>query len=290
MFCNLWYVSGETVCSLCSFLRIDLFFLVAIIKADEQYETTISFRKETDDCGDIAVDLRNILIIDPAIVRLIWVIFSIAGGAGFWAYIIAWVIIPENPKSSRSEAHMNDKIRVTELDKDEKSFEGEIKVRQEKKGYLIGVILVVLGAIFLANNFLPRLGFTRLWPLIVLAVGVSAFYLAARRNDETLQGNNRIYIISIGIVLFANYNLGLGWGIWLFIWQFWPVVLVLFGLAFFMQVRRISFVAGTLIFSLIFVFFGTGLYLSWTNNYFNSADFQVKNDEVSEQSISNELP
>lgn len=33
--------------------------------------------------------------IDPALVRLLWVIFAIAGGSGILAYIIAWIIIPE---------------------------------------------------------------------------------------------------------------------------------------------------------------------------------------------------
>ena len=35
--------------------------------------------------------------IDPVIVRLLWVIFTFAGGAGLLAYIIAWIIIPEEP-------------------------------------------------------------------------------------------------------------------------------------------------------------------------------------------------
>ncbi len=33
--------------------------------------------------------------IDPTIVRLLWVILILAGGSGIIAYIIAWVIIPE---------------------------------------------------------------------------------------------------------------------------------------------------------------------------------------------------
>ena len=34
--------------------------------------------------------------IDPVIVRLAWVIFTLAGGAGLLAYIIGWIIIPES--------------------------------------------------------------------------------------------------------------------------------------------------------------------------------------------------
>ena len=44
-------------------------------------------------CGGIAEYLN----IDPTIVRLGWVIFSLAGGSGVLAYIIALIIIPENP-------------------------------------------------------------------------------------------------------------------------------------------------------------------------------------------------
>ncbi len=35
--------------------------------------------------------------IDPVIIRLLWVVLSIFGGAGILIYIIAWIIIPEKP-------------------------------------------------------------------------------------------------------------------------------------------------------------------------------------------------
>ncbi len=42
-------------------------------------------------CGGIGEYLN----IDPTVVRLLWVLFSLAGGAGILAYIIAVFIIPE---------------------------------------------------------------------------------------------------------------------------------------------------------------------------------------------------
>ena len=35
--------------------------------------------------------------IDPTLIRLGWVVFSLAGGSGVLAYIIAAIIIPEKP-------------------------------------------------------------------------------------------------------------------------------------------------------------------------------------------------
>ncbi|MCR4568671.1 MAG: PspC domain-containing protein [Pseudobutyrivibrio sp.] len=44
-------------------------------------------------CGGIA----NYFDIDPTVVRLAWVIFTLAGGAGIVAYIIAAIIMEDEP-------------------------------------------------------------------------------------------------------------------------------------------------------------------------------------------------
>jgi len=45
-------------------------------------------------CGGIAEYFN----VDSTLVRLGWVLFALTGGAGIPAYIIAWIIIPRNPK------------------------------------------------------------------------------------------------------------------------------------------------------------------------------------------------
>lgn len=42
-------------------------------------------------CGGIA----NYFDVDPTVVRLIWVIFTLVGGSGLIAYIIAAIIMPD---------------------------------------------------------------------------------------------------------------------------------------------------------------------------------------------------
>lgn len=34
---------------------------------------------------------------DPTFIRLLWVLFILAGGSGILAYIIAWIVIPQHP-------------------------------------------------------------------------------------------------------------------------------------------------------------------------------------------------
>ncbi len=45
-------------------------------------------------CG-VCAGVGEYLNIDPTVIRLLWVIFCIAGGAGVIAYIIAAIIMPE---------------------------------------------------------------------------------------------------------------------------------------------------------------------------------------------------
>ena len=43
-------------------------------------------------CGGIA----NYFDVDPTVIRLIWVIFTLVGGSGLIAYIIAAIIMPDD--------------------------------------------------------------------------------------------------------------------------------------------------------------------------------------------------
>ena len=45
-------------------------------------------------CG-VCAGIGEYLGIDPTVVRLLWIIFSVMGGAGLLAFIVAAIIIPE---------------------------------------------------------------------------------------------------------------------------------------------------------------------------------------------------
>ena len=101
--------------------------------------------------------------IDPTIIRIIAVILALAKGIGLLAYIIAWIIIPQR---------------------------GEGEVVEEKSGahkYLPGLILILLGLVFLLENFIPWLSFGMLWPLILVAIGIALLAKAlSGGKDENL--------------------------------------------------------------------------------------------------------
>lgn len=47
-------------------------------------------------CG-VCTGIAEYFNIDPTIVRLAWLVAFFCAGAGFWAYIIAAIIIPARP-------------------------------------------------------------------------------------------------------------------------------------------------------------------------------------------------
>jgi phage shock protein PspC (stress-responsive transcriptional regulator) len=47
--------------------------------------------------GGVCGGIGEYFGLDPVLVRLGWIIFSIIFGAGILAYLIAWIIIPRNP-------------------------------------------------------------------------------------------------------------------------------------------------------------------------------------------------
>ena len=45
----------------------------------------------------VCTGIANFFHLDPVLIRLIWLLFSLMGGSGILAYIIAAIIIPRNP-------------------------------------------------------------------------------------------------------------------------------------------------------------------------------------------------
>ncbi|MBI4152690.1 PspC domain-containing protein [Candidatus Woesearchaeota archaeon] len=54
--------------------------------------------------GGVCAGIADYFEVDPVLVRLIWVIATLFSmGLGILAYIIAWIIIPEEPKAPKQK-------------------------------------------------------------------------------------------------------------------------------------------------------------------------------------------
>jgi phage shock protein C len=47
--------------------------------------------------GGVCAGLANYLNADPTLIRLLMVLFALAGGPGLLAYLILWIVVPLEP-------------------------------------------------------------------------------------------------------------------------------------------------------------------------------------------------
>ena len=116
--------------------------------------------------GGVCGGLAEYLDIDPVIVRLGVVLLLFAGGAGLLIYILAWIIIPKAPEPSpTTEA-------VSTPTSSSTPSGAETGNKTDSARLLAGLILIILGFIFLFSKFLPWFSFGKLWPLILIVLGI----------------------------------------------------------------------------------------------------------------------
>lgn len=121
---------------------------------------------------------------DPVIIRLIFVITVLAGGAGIIAYIILWIVIPEQNGVSHAQnikAGLENESKREEIKKTAQRAADEVKtaaneIRTTRRGdrsAMGAAILIIVGIILLVGNFVPLFRFAKLWPLIIVVIGLT---------------------------------------------------------------------------------------------------------------------
>ena len=115
--------------------------------------------------------LSDYFTVDPVLIRSLFVVAVLAGGSGFFVYIVLWIITPvEQVVFTQPGEHKMNKENVNDTNK---INEMEDQKRQKNDGNLWGgLILIALGAMFLIDRFVPHVDFGDLWPLILVVIGV----------------------------------------------------------------------------------------------------------------------
>ena len=133
--------------------------------------------------GGVAGGLGEYLDIDPVLIRIAFVVAFFFGGVGIVAYIIAWIIIPEQPRESTMSTPI-DPQQSTVPPQPQPPQPPRPEHRHGHGSIVGGLVLLVIGFLFLAENFLPDFHFGDWWPLILVAIGVGMLYRAIRSNQS----------------------------------------------------------------------------------------------------------
>lgn len=145
----------------------------------ESYNSNRLYRSRDDKmisgvCGGIAEHFN----IDPVWIRLAAIITVFIDGIGLLAYVILWILIPENPNQNKNKKTQAEKIYETQVEPAlKKGFE---KKNKENNGHsFIGIALIIIGALFLIKHVFGFFSSEVFWGLLIIALGIS---LIIRRN------------------------------------------------------------------------------------------------------------
>lgn len=147
------------------------------------------YRSVTDKMiGGVCGGIAEYFDIDPVIVRLVFVLAVIFGGSGILAYIILWIIVPQRPFIITPFNQDKEKEKSPTDSEENKTSSGDFKMSaadvksKNNKSVFAGAFLIVLGVIFLLDNFVPAFHFGDFWPLLLIAFGIAIILKARNQN------------------------------------------------------------------------------------------------------------
>ena len=122
--------------------------------------------------GGVCSGLADFFGVDVALMRIAFVIAFLFASFGFWLYIILWIVLPENGQQSfgqsQGQSPQSESVSVS-------------KSESKVKSIFAGAFIILIGLLFLVNNFIPINWVWKLWPLILVAIGVVMIVTASKK-------------------------------------------------------------------------------------------------------------
>ncbi len=129
--------------------------------------------------GGVAAGLAERFGIDISVMRVILVLGLIfTHGIFFWIYIILWASLPVQYAWQTASADATNASNFNET----------LTNMKKDSNKVWGIILIVLGTIFLLDEWIPEFDFGKFWPLILIAVGG---YIIFRDKDKIDFNNDK---------------------------------------------------------------------------------------------------
>lgn len=128
--------------------------------------------------GGVCGGIGEYFDVDPTLIRILFVV-GLFMAAGFLAYIVLWIVVPEEPvfAEPNNTAAPSPEQGETTTSQNSGSTAGNEIPRRNRSG-IFGGVLVILGALLLIDNFVT---FHAFWPLVLILIGVGI--LLKTRND-----------------------------------------------------------------------------------------------------------
>ena len=202
--------------------------------------------------GGVAYGLGNYFGIDPAIVRVFFILSIFFGGLGILAYLILWVSIPEAKTVGEK---MNMEGYPLTLENIEKFFKEKLPNKDGKENLFVKIILFpfrIIGPIILGiiSIIVPVLKILLSFILFVFSIVIIVFLIVFTLGAINLMGYQDFIIGSIDGVYISGINLSI----------------IIAELPFYLQLSIFSFLIVALLFIIIII---TKVLFTNKNNFSN---------------------
>ena len=135
--------------------------------------------------GGVCSGLAEFFGLDIALVRIAFVIAFLFASFGFWLYIILWIVLPENGQQTTDNGQQS--FGQSQGQSQGQSPQSESvsvsKSESKVKSIFAGSFVILIGLLFLVNNFIPINWMWKLWPLILVAIGVVMIVTTSKRRN-----------------------------------------------------------------------------------------------------------
>jgi LiaF transmembrane domain len=130
---------------------------------------------------------------------------------------------------------MSDEIEdIKDEEKAKMTGQDEEKQRRDNGNWVVGLVLVALGLLFLLSNFLPGFSLTNWWAIFILIPALYSLnraWQSYRRNGRLTKGGRSSLVGGLMILFVALiFLLNLNWGV------IWPIFIILAGVGILLQV------------------------------------------------------
>lgn len=131
--------------------------------------------------GGVAAGVASWIRADPALVRIAWALLvPLTAGAALLAYIVAWIVVPEEPRRPDVATTTGDAATDAEAAAPIESDDGEDD--GGRTALFVGGGLVLIGLWFLVREYLPDINWGLIWPLLLVGAGIVILVGASRRR------------------------------------------------------------------------------------------------------------
>jgi phage shock protein C len=134
--------------------------------------------------GGVCAGLGRYFKIDATLIRLIFVLLTLAGGSGVLVYFILWIIIPreDTPPVSNTIDSQEFSRRANQMGQE---MQDMVQRPNTRAVQFIGIALVVMGLFYLLQNLnIPGLLWLNdklVWPILIIVAGGLLLYRAFKK-------------------------------------------------------------------------------------------------------------